>query len=75
METKCIITQPARQSGPPTRLMLHAWRLGLRHPVTGERLTNEAPIPPEFSPWLTPDTLARLEHIRHLPPGEFKRTP
>jgi 23S rRNA pseudouridine1911/1915/1917 synthase len=31
-----------------TRLMLHAWRLGLNHPVTGEPLGFEAPVPPEF---------------------------
>jgi 23S rRNA pseudouridine1911/1915/1917 synthase len=70
-----IYSQPARQPGPPARLMLHAWRLGLRHPVTGEGLTTEAPIPPEFTPWLTPETLETLDHIRHLPPEEFKRTP
>jgi 23S rRNA pseudouridine1911/1915/1917 synthase len=31
-----------------TRLMLHAWRLGLNHPVTGVPLDFEAPVPPEF---------------------------
>ena len=34
------------------RLMLHAWRLTLTHPITGQRLATEAPIPLEFSPWL-----------------------
>jgi 23S rRNA pseudouridine1911/1915/1917 synthase len=39
--------------GRPTpgisRLMLHAWRLELPHPVTGEPLAIEAPIPADFA--------------------------
>jgi 23S rRNA pseudouridine1911/1915/1917 synthase len=31
------------------RLMLHAWRLGLKHPTTGEPLRLEAPIPSDFA--------------------------
>jgi 23S rRNA pseudouridine1911/1915/1917 synthase len=31
------------------RLMLHAWRLALPHPVTGERLAIEAPVPADFA--------------------------
>lgn len=34
------------------RLMLHAARLSLRHPVTGEGMTFEAPLPDEFSKFL-----------------------
>ena len=35
-----------RYGGPPAaRLHLHAWRLGLPHPVTGEPLTLEAEAP------------------------------
>ncbi len=30
------------------RLTLHAWRLGLRHPVNGERLEVESPLPKDF---------------------------
>jgi 23S rRNA pseudouridine1911/1915/1917 synthase len=30
------------------RQMLHAWRLGFRHPRTGERKTFEAPLPLDF---------------------------
>jgi RluA family pseudouridine synthase len=30
------------------RLMLHAWRLGLPHPITGDPLRLESPIPPDF---------------------------
>jgi hypothetical protein len=28
--------------------MLHAWRLGVSHPRTGEKLTWEAPRPEDF---------------------------
>lgn len=34
---------------PADRLMLHAARLELPHPVTGERLELVAPIPPQFA--------------------------
>jgi 23S rRNA pseudouridine1911/1915/1917 synthase len=30
------------------RQMLHAWRLGFVHPRTGERVSFESPIPPDF---------------------------
>ncbi len=36
----------------PLRQMLHAWRLALRHPVTGAALSFEAPIPPDLVPYL-----------------------
>jgi len=36
-------------SARPTRLMLHAERLDIDHPVTGERLTIVSPRPPEFT--------------------------
>ena len=32
----------------PSRQMLHAWRLEISHPVTGEKLTLEAPLPDDF---------------------------
>ena len=39
-----------RPCGPRVpRLMLHAWRLALGHPVTGEALRLEAPIPADFA--------------------------
>lgn len=34
------------------RLALHAWRLALAHPVTGEPLSLEAPPPPDLAPLL-----------------------
>ena len=33
----------------PTRQLLHAWRLSLKHPVTREPMTFEAPIPLDFT--------------------------
>lgn len=36
----------------PARQMLHAWRLALRHPVTGEPMSFEAPPPADMLPYL-----------------------
>ncbi|MGB6219424.1 RluA family pseudouridine synthase [Haloferula sp.] len=47
-----IYAKPARQSAATGRMMLHAWRLSITHPETGNRLSCEAPIPPEYTPWL-----------------------
>ena len=42
-----------RQLQPqPTRQMLHAWKLELKHPVTRVPLALEAPLPTDFSPYL-----------------------
>lgn len=49
-----IYAREARQKARPGRLMLHAWKLAFTHPATGERLSFEAPIPPEYAPWLPP---------------------
>ncbi len=38
---------PAPADAPP-RMYLHARSVALRHPVTGEALTIESPLPPEF---------------------------
>lgn len=35
------------------RQALHAWKLSLMHPVTGERLSFEAPLPEDFATLLT----------------------
>lgn len=57
-----------RYGGPPTvrgiavpRQMLHAARLELRHPVTGEPLTIEAPLPADMT--------EILRHLRQAPDG------
>ncbi|MFQ5839732.1 MAG: RluA family pseudouridine synthase [Candidatus Methylomirabilales bacterium] len=36
----------------PPRQLLHAWRLAFTHPVTGTRVSFEAPPPIEFRPFL-----------------------
>lgn len=36
------------------RHLLHAWKLGLFHPRTDAWMEFEAPLPPDFSAWLTP---------------------
>lgn len=33
------------------RQMLHAWKLSLPHPVTGEIMTFTAPLPPDIAEW------------------------
>ena len=35
-------------SPPPMRQLLHAWRLSLKHPVSREQMTFEAPPPDDF---------------------------
>jgi len=47
-----IYAQPNRQATKVTRLMLHAERLVFRHPVSDEMLEFQAPLPPEFAPFL-----------------------
>jgi len=34
---------------PVSRQFLHAWRLGFKHPGTGQRINLESPLPPELS--------------------------
>ena len=46
-----IYAKPNRQSAQPGRLMLHAWQLVIDHPVSGERMAFQAPIPSEYEPW------------------------
>ena len=60
-----IYAKPARQVRAVSRLMLHAWRLGVTHPVTGEWVQNEAPIPKEFHLW-TDQVTERLTQIRAI---------
>lgn len=42
----------------PGRQMLHAWKLSLHHPVNGEKMSFEAPIPADMKPYL--DTIEIL---------------
>jgi 23S rRNA pseudouridine1911/1915/1917 synthase len=47
-----IYAQPQRQTAQTGRLMLHAWKLSIDHPRSGERLHFTAQIPSEYTPWL-----------------------
>jgi len=47
-----IYANVKRQCRKVSRLMLHAWRLGVKHPMSGEWLQSEAPLPEEYSPWV-----------------------
>lgn len=47
-----IYGKPAKFPGCPDRLMLHAWKLSFRHPVSGLAVNFEAPVPHEFLAWL-----------------------
>lgn len=47
-----LYAQPQRQLLLMPRLMLHAWKLHLTHPITKVPLRFEAPAPPAFKPWL-----------------------
>lgn len=40
-----------RRAEPP-RHALHAWRLVFDHPVTGERISVESPVPPDLRQWM-----------------------
>ncbi len=60
-----IYSKPNRQARDISRLMLHAWRLGVTHPLTDKWIQSEAPIPEEFSPW-TGTIGERLDQIRQL---------
>jgi 23S rRNA pseudouridine1911/1915/1917 synthase len=41
-----------RQIVSVSRLMLHAWQLSFLHPIHDQPLNFQAPIPPEFQPWI-----------------------
>ncbi len=58
-----IYGKPSKTSEQTGRLMLHAWRLTLDHPISNERLHFEAPIPTEYQPWLDDSTALRLINL------------
>ncbi|MFT4549598.1 MAG: 23S rRNA pseudouridine1911/1915/1917 synthase [Verrucomicrobiales bacterium] len=45
----------AKNSAGAPRLMLHAWKLGFKHPDSGEDLAFQSPIPDAFKPWIPKD--------------------
>jgi len=46
-----IYAKANRQKCHPGRLMLHAQKLSITHPITEERLHFTAPVPEEYAPW------------------------
>jgi 23S rRNA pseudouridine1911/1915/1917 synthase len=46
--TSAVRDEVSRRLGKISRQMLHAWRLRIRHPSTGEEMTFEAPLPEDF---------------------------
>ena len=42
-----------RMDSPPSRQMLHAWKLTLRHPVTREEISFTAPIPEDMAEYVS----------------------
>ncbi len=43
-----IYAKPTKQRFKPGRLLLHAWRLALTHPVSQKRIAIQSEIPPEY---------------------------
>ncbi len=60
-----IYAHPHRQNPNMPRLMLHAWKLSLKHPITRQDLAFEAQVPEEFGPWMKQQPL--ILHLR----GDF----
>ncbi|MCX8237177.1 MAG: RluA family pseudouridine synthase [Akkermansiaceae bacterium] len=58
-----LYSKPNRQPVSTGRLMLHAWRLGITHPLTSQWIQQEAQIPNEFLPW-TDKVTERLNQVR-----------
>lgn len=48
-------------AAPAQRPFLHAWRIGFDSPETGQRISVEAPLPPELEDWLADLRSARLK--------------
>lgn len=46
--TSAVRDEASRRLGKISRQMLHAWRLRIRHPSTGEEMIFEAPLPEDF---------------------------
>lgn len=46
-----LVYGPAKQPDAP-RMFLHAWRIAFDSPATQNRVTVEAPLPPELTGWL-----------------------
>ena len=55
----------------PARQMLHAWRLELYHPVNGEKMKFEAPVPDDMRPYLPERVFRRGQALMELAVGMF----
>jgi tRNA pseudouridine32 synthase/23S rRNA pseudouridine746 synthase len=55
------------------RLLLHAWQLGLRHPVSGDNRRWTAPVPASWPDDFCQPSVAQALQNAHLPPlpGDF----
>jgi 23S rRNA pseudouridine1911/1915/1917 synthase len=51
-ETRYRAPQAVHPDWPPTRLALHAHLLGLEHPISGQRLRWQSPLPAEMQQFL-----------------------
>ena len=67
-----IYAKPSRQKAQPGRLMLHAWRLGFDHRARENAWEFEAPVPPEYTPWLQLFPNGLYGAIRK--PGRYRKT-
>ncbi|HEY1084677.1 MAG TPA: RluA family pseudouridine synthase [Prosthecobacter sp.] len=47
-----IYGHPSRQKVPTKRLMLHAWKLSLHHPIHNQPMNFEAKVPEDYGPWM-----------------------
>ncbi len=59
-----IYSTISRQKVKTGRLMLHAWRLGVKHPISGDWRQSEAPLPKKYEPWVSHLEEGVLESIR-----------
>ena len=50
-EASCVTGRRSANAERRSRMMLHAWRLTIVHPESGEEMRFEAPIPGEFPPF------------------------
>ena len=46
-----IYSRISKQKIKVERLMLHAWKLGFSHPITGAQLEFKSDLPKAFSQW------------------------
>jgi 23S rRNA pseudouridine1911/1915/1917 synthase len=65
----------SRLSKQPERVMLHAERLTLTHPINGKELDLKAPLPDDFKAMIAELRKASKKHAISLRPAIVKRAP